>query len=173
MIAPTLTTDRLTLRALSDTDIAPLTAFYGSEEHSRFVGGPMDPVMAWRALAKEIGHWTLKGFGRWSVRRTACDTPVGIVGLWEPFGWPEPEIGWYIYTDHIGHGYAPEAARAARDYAYQTLGWTTAISLIDDANSASQSVATKLGASPEGPFDLPIFGKTMIWRHPSVEKVGG
>lgn len=170
MIIPTLITERLTLRALSIEDYVPLRDFYASD-YAKFVGGPMNADDAWRALAKEIGHWTLKGFGRWSVRLTGSGTPVGIVGLWEPHGWPEPEIGWYIYPDQAGHGYATEAAKAARDYAYTTLNWRTAISCIASDNVASKSVAQKLGCTPEGPHQLGSFGLVDIHRHPRPEAV--
>ena len=169
MIAPTLTTDRLTLRALAPQDAEAFAAFY-ADDRSSFVGGPMNAEQSWRTLAGEIGHWTLNGFGRWAVTETGSDTCIGCVGLWAPLGWPEPEIGWDLFEGATGKGYATEAAEAARSYAYDTLGWDTAISLVAIGNDASARVATRLGCTPEGTFTHARLGTLTIYRHP---KVGG
>jgi len=166
--APTLTTDRLTLRAPGPRDFPALAAFYGSER-SKFVGGPMTAETTWRQLACEIGHWTLCGYGRWTVLQTDTGTPVGMVGLWNPKGWPEPEIGWDLFDGFEGRGYATEAAIAARDFAYDTLGWTTAISLVKPDNRASARVAERLGARRDGTFAHARFGVLDIYRHPAPD----
>lgn len=168
---PTLTTDRLTLRPLGPQDAKAFAAFYASDRSS-FVGGPLSEEMAWRALSGEIGHWHMKGFGRWAVTETGNDDScIGCIGLWEPFGWPEAEIGWDLFDGATGKGYATEAAKAARDYAYTTLGWTTAISLVAEGNSASAAVATRLGCTPDGPFTHVRFGTMTVYRHPAPEGI--
>ncbi len=166
MHIPVLTTQRLTMRGPDARDIAPLKAFYASDR-SKFVGGPMTGEQAWRQLGTEIGHWTLCGYGRWMVDVTATGQTVGMVGLWNPEGWPEPEIGWDLFDGAEGHGYATEAARAARAHAYDVLNWPTAISLVKPANTASAAVAARLGATPDGEIDHPRLGHLHIWRHPA------
>lgn len=165
---PTLTTDRLTLRGPDARDIPLLRSFYASDR-SAFVGGPKNADDAWRQLATEIGHWTLRGYGRWIAE--AGGTQVGLVGLWNPEGWPEPEIGWDLFEGAEGKGYATEAAQAARDYAYGTLGWATAISLVAPGNDASARVAQRLGAKMERAFTHARFGPLHIYRHPAPEDV--
>jgi len=165
---PTLTTDRLTLRAPGPQDVAPMLAFYASER-SRFVGGPLNADLAWRQLATEIGHWALRGYGRWIAEETATGQAVGMIGLWNPQGWPEPEIGWDLFEEFEGKGFATEAARAARAHAYGTLGWTTAISLVVPDNTASAAVAARLGAEKDGTFTHARLGALDIWRHPAPE----
>lgn len=115
----------------------------------------------------EIGHWTLKGFGRWIVETRDSGTAVGLVGLFEPEGWPEPEIGWDLFDGHEGHGFATEAALHARAYAYDVLGWPTAISLVKPGNDGSAAVALRLGARPDGSFTHDRHGPMRIYRHPS------
>jgi len=167
---PTLHTARLTLRAPGPQDVAAMRAFYGSER-SRFVGGPLTAELAWRQLAAEIGHWTLKGYGRWMVDVTATGETVGNVGLWNPEGWPEAEIGWDLFDGAEGRGYATEAAQAARAHAYDVLGWTTAISLVKPANTASAAVAARLGARHESSFTHERWGEMQIWRHPGPDSL--
>ncbi|MCE8007291.1 GNAT family N-acetyltransferase [Aestuariivita sp.] len=165
---PRLETDRLILRAHTLSDFPDVAAFYATD-HSKFVGGPMTPELAWRSLAMEAGHWLLRGFGRWSIIEKASDQWIGITGLWYPEGFPEHELGWDLAEHATGKGYATEAARAARAYAYDTLGWTTLISLVAEGNDASAAVATRLGARPDGRFTHERFGAMNVYRHPAPE----
>lgn len=170
---PTLRTERLTLRAPAERDHEALAAFYASPR-SRFVGGPLTAERAWRQLAAEAGHWHLRGYGRWIVEAPGPDggRAVGLVGLWNPFGWPEREIGWDLFEGFEGRGYATEAGRAARAHAYGTLGWSTAISLVAPENHGSARVAERLGCVREGATDHPVLGPLHVWRHPGPDAVG-
>lgn len=168
MNAPTLHTERLILRPLAEKDFPAMEAFYASDR-SRFVGGPLDAERTWRALATEIGHWTLRGYGRFAVEEKESGAFCGVIGPWNPLGWPEPELGWDLMNGFEGKGYATEAAKATRDYAYQTLGWNTAISLITPDNMGSAKVATRLGAVLEGEFNHSQFGILHVYRHPAPE----
>ena len=161
---PSLETERLILRAPSLEDFPALVAFYDSER-ARYVGGQMEADRVWRHLALEVGHWSLLGYGRWSVIEKASGQPCGMVGLWNPEGWPEPEIGWDLFDGFGGKGYATEAALAARSYAYDVLGWDTAISLVAPDNHSSRKVAQRMGAKQDGVFSHVRFGDVEIWRH--------
>lgn len=165
---PTLHTARLVLRAPGADDFAPMAAFYASDR-CRFVGGRKSAEDAWRQLACEIGHWALRGYGRWIVQERDSGATAGIVGLWNPEGWPEPELGWDLFEGYEGRGYATEAALAARGFAYGTLGWASAISLIAPENTASRAVAGRLGATCETRIDTQRFGPVDIFRHPAPE----
>ncbi len=165
---PAIETERLILRAPGEADFEAEAEFYASDA-SRFVGGPKRPDETWRSLAGMIGHWVMRGYGFWGVDDKESGTYLGHVGLWNPHGWPEPEIGWALMSHATGRGYATEAARAARAHAYDVLGWPTAISLIDPDNAASQAVARRLGAAYEDRFVHPQFGTMEIWRHPAPD----
>lgn len=167
---PTLETARLILRAPVADDFAPFAEFYASER-AKFVGGPLAAEGAWRMLAMEIGHWQLAGFGRWIAEAKDTARPVGLVGLFNPYGWPEPEIGWDLFNGFEGRGYATEAAFAARTYAYDLLGWPTAISLIKPDNTASARVAARMGAAYESDFQHERHGLIQIWRHPAPDEL--
>lgn len=166
---PSITTDRLVLRAPRLED-APAHAAFLASERARFVGGPTTAELAWRSLATELGHWSLRGFGRWAVtEKNGDDTAIGIVGLWYPPGFPEHELGWDLFEGATGKGYATEAAAAARAHAYDTLGWSTVVSMIDPVNTASARVAERLGARYDYDFEHERFGPMQIWRHPAPE----
>ena len=68
-----------------------------------------------------------------------------------------------------GKGYATEAAMAALTYAYDSLGWTTAISLVAPPNDGSRKVAQRMGATRDGSFNHERHGALEIWRHMSPD----
>jgi ribosomal-protein-alanine N-acetyltransferase len=99
------------------------------------------------------------------------DAPLGVVGLMFPEDWPEPEIAWSVFAAAEGRGIAFEAARFARRYAYDTLGWSTVISCIKPENMRSVALARRMGATYESDYDHPVIGTIQIWRHPSPSEV--
>ncbi len=163
---PTLETERMFLRAMREDDIEAEIAFFQTDR-SKSVGGPLAAAQVWRAVAGMIGHWALRGYGFWALEEKATGAYLGRAGLWNPHPWPEPEIGWTLMASAEGKGFAHEGALAARDYAYDRLGWTTAISLIMAGNARSETLARRLGATRAGEYLHPIIGAMNVWRHPS------
>ncbi len=72
-----------------------------------------------------------------------------------PEGWPGTEVGWGIARAHWGRGYASEGAAAAMDYAFDVLGWSEVIHVIEVSNLASQAVARRLGSANLRSVKLP------------------
>lgn len=171
-IPPILRTERLVLRGLDARDVENFSAFFASD-HSRFVGGPLDAEDAWKVLARVIGHWTLRGYGSFAITLKGTeDTAVGMAGPWFPEGWPEAEIGWMLWDQALeGKGYAREAVEATRDWAYRTLGWTTAVSYISPENPRSLRLAERLGARPDPSVILRDADPCIAYRHPAPERL--
>lgn len=165
---PTLTTGRLTLRAAMPSDFEDFAAFRMSER-ARGVGGPYTRTEAYYQFCELIGHWHIRGYGRWMVADRETDAPYGVVGLFFPEDWPEPEIAWALFEGGEGRGIAAEAAVAARTYAYDTLGWSTLISCVMPDNVRSIALAERLGAVPDGVFPHPELGPLVMYRHPAPE----
>ncbi len=164
---PTLETKRLILRAPGPQDHEVFAAFLASDATAH-IGGKRDEPESWRYLCQVIGHWQMRGCGRWMVTLKGSDTAIGLVGLHQPLDWPEREVGWYVWSG-TGKGYAREAGRAALHYAYDTLGWPTAVSMIDPGNDASVRVAEAMGAVREPDYEMPRHGPVMVYRHPAPE----
>lgn len=61
----------------------------------------------------------------------------------------EREFGWTFARAYWGQGYATEAAAAAMEHCFRTLGHQRLISLIDPHNLASARVATTVGMTYE------------------------
>lgn len=146
---PRLATPRLRLRPFCDADLPGMVDLYASEATARYLGGTCNDEDAWRRMAAFVGHVALRGYGVWAIEEPGSGEFVGYAGPWYPHGWPEPEIAWALRARFHGRGYATEAAGRALEYAYAVLGWTTAVSVIANANRPSIAVALRLGATLE------------------------
>ncbi|MEM7050339.1 MAG: GNAT family N-acetyltransferase [Acidobacteriota bacterium] len=156
----TLETDRLLLRPFRETDLAEYREILNDPESRRFlVDQEWSEEQAWRSIATILGHWQLRGYGLWAAQEKASGRLVGRIGLIRPAGWPGLEVGWLVAPWGRGSGFATEGGRAAIAFAFETLGASHLISLIDPANGASRRVAEKLGESFERQVEL--HGKTL------------
>lgn len=168
MTPPTIETARLILRPNRAEDFEPFAAFYATER-SLLRGGRLDRAAAWRQFACEIGHWALRGYGFWGVEEKATGAYCGQVGLWNPEGWAEPEVGWMLVEQAEGRGFAYEAAMRARAYAYDALGWTRAASCISEGNDRSIALAERMGATLDYRHRRPGQSDHLVYVHPSPE----
>ncbi|MGV6812771.1 MAG: GNAT family N-acetyltransferase [Brevirhabdus sp.] len=165
---PVLTTTRLSLRAPNAGDWSAWREF-ATSARAEFIGGPHTPETAWRAFGHVIGMWVLRGWGSFIFTLKGEDAPIGMTGPWYPEGWPEPELGWTVWSPEAeGKGYAFEAAQAARAHAYGTLGWDTAVSYIHGQNARSIALAERLGATLDDTAPAP-HDDDLVYRHPAPE----
>lgn len=163
--APTLETNRLTMRSPKRDDFHAVADFFSSER-SRFIGGPLPIGGAWQFLTMMVGHWQMRGFGMWVITENHNDIGLGLVGFYRPVGWPEREIGWHIWSPETeGKGYALEAARAALEHAKSVLKWPTLVSYIVPDNTRSIVLAERLGATLDPNAELPEAGGCVCYRH--------
>jgi ribosomal-protein-alanine N-acetyltransferase len=99
------------------------------------------------------------GYGLWAVE--AVTGFVGFVGLqWTRFTapfTPALEIGWRLARPAWGHGYASEAAIAARDFAFRDIGLDEIVLFTTYRNERSQAVMRRIGMThdPADDFDHP------------------
>lgn len=160
-IIPTLTSDRFVLRGFSEDDVPALTALHSDPDVMRYLrpNGAVEtrPRQAWDYIVEMIGHWTLKGYGKWAMADRDSDELIGRVGYFHaPYEWPGLELGWTIARRLWGKGYATEAARLALDWGFETLKTDEIISAIHPDNAASIRVAERLGETYT--HDAPLNG---------------
>lgn len=166
---PEIETDRLRMRLPKASDLPAVEAFRTSDR-SKGVGGPYAPGASFSYISAVIGQWQLRGYGRWIVADKETDAPLGLVGIYHPEDWPEPEIGWSLYAESAeGRGIAHEAALASRDFAYTTLGWDRIVSLVMPDNARSIALAERMGCQKTERFDHPTYGALDIWVHAAPE----
>ena len=165
---PTLTTDRLTLRAPRLADFEPYAAYFASDR-AELERGRCDRAGAWKEFSTVAGQWLLRGYGGFSIEERATGGYLGEVGVFHEDSYPEPELGWMVVAAAEGRGIAQEAALAVRRWAYRTLGLTTLVSYIDAGNARSIRLAERLGATRDNNAPLPENQHCLVYRHPGPE----
>lgn len=93
-------------------------------------------------------------------RREVERKTIGYCGLThfsDIEGQPEIEVGYRLARAWWGQGFATEAARGVRNYAFHSLGLSRLVSLIEPSNTASLRVAAKLGMHREREVMLPGY----------------
>ena len=146
-----LETARLTLRHLEPGDLDALATIQADPEVMRyFPTGPRSRDLTESDLERCIAFQAEHGFSVWATIDRADGRLIGRCGLLpESHGVPEVEIAYLIARSHWGLGLATEAARAIRDYGFDTLGHRRLVSIIHRDNLASRRVAAKTGLHPE------------------------
>jgi RimJ/RimL family protein N-acetyltransferase len=149
-----LTTERLLLRHFHLMDRDAMLRVFGDAEVMRFGDGVhgSEWVEDWlRNCWKQ--YYQTWGFGPYAVVPRNRGEVIGYCGLFyfaDINGKPEAEIAYRLARSAWGMGYATEAARAVRDYAFHSLGIIRLIAMIDPSNTASIRVAEKIGMQYEG-----------------------
>lgn len=147
MTSPELVSDRLLLRLPVAADFPVYRDFFADPDASAHYGGPLEAGQAWRVLAADLGHWALRGYGRWSVIERATGAMVGGCGLWWPEAWPRSELTWWIIPSARRRGLALEASRLVIAFAYDRLGWPLVETHMNDENVAARQLAERLGGT--------------------------
>lgn len=162
---PVLHAGGATLRAprLSDFDTY---ADILCTDRGRFMGGPMTREGAWADFANYTSLWLLHGHGLWALD-TGADAPAGFVLLGLEWEDPEPELGIFLSAGAEGRGLARAACIAARNHAFDTLGWNSIVSYVDPANTRCIALMTGLGAQRDTASEGHFADPTLIFRHHS------
>ena len=142
---PVLETERLVLRAPQASDWPAFWAFRQSPR-TAFVGGVKKEHQAAEQFASFFGHWVMRGFGRLIAVVRGTDAPLGHFGPMQWEAGSEVEFTWSLWsTEAEGKGFATEAARAIRDWAFGPLGLRQARAEVHRDNAASHAIARALG----------------------------
>jgi [ribosomal protein S5]-alanine N-acetyltransferase len=143
-----LETSRLWLRQMQLDDVDALLGIFSDPKVMASFGLPpfnRDQMTQW--VQRNLEHQDRHGYGLFSVILKANGLLIGDCGLelMEVDGIQVAELGYDFRSDYWNQGYATEAARAVRDYAFHDLGLPRLISLVRVGNIASHRVAEKIG----------------------------
>jgi len=166
-----LETQRLILRRLVPDDLDDLFALYSDPEVRRYIP---EGTLTYQETKEEL-EWFLDGhpqhpeLGLWATIRKETNQFIGRCGLlaWTIDQRQEVEVAYMLAKAYWGQGLGSEAAQGIRDYAFEHLGLSRLICLIDRENYASIRVAEKIGMRFEkegrddkGPFMLYSISKS-------------
>lgn len=156
-------TDRLLLRELTPDDLPALRRLLQDDQAMVAYEGAFSDAEVQDWLDRQLARYQRWRFGLWAVLLRESGQVIGQCGLtMQPWKGQEVlEIGYLLERAHWHHGYATEAARACKDYAFATLDATEVCSIIRDTNLASQRVALRNGMTPADTWTKRYHGVDM------------
>jgi len=141
-----LETERLILRYQQASDVAFLVDLWADPNVTRYMGGPRDRDWLQSVFEKTAQDPYAERYDLWPVIEKETGRAVGYCGLLdkEVEGRPEIELTYIMASSAWGKGYATELARALKQYAFEEMGISRLIALIEPENTASERVAVKI-----------------------------
>ena len=148
-------TERLLLRCPEPTDAEAINAAVeASLDHLRpwmpwAMGDPMtlDQRIAWLRVMR--GQFDLDEDFIFSIFAPDGRTVLGSTGMHTRAGADAREIGYWIHVDHVGKGYAGEAAAALTRVAFEVDGVDRVEIQCDPRNVRSAAIPRRLGFTLE------------------------
>ena len=149
-------TPRLILRELTPQDAPALLPILGDAENMRWYPRAFTPAEIANGIERQIERYR-NGTGLLGMVLQETGGLVGDCGpAWQDVeGRPELEIGYHMHPAWQNRGLATEAARAACEYAFASLGVEAVISMIRPENLPSRRVAEKNGLNVD---------RVVFWR---------
>ncbi len=143
----TVETQRLVLREMTADDYDALYAVLADSEIMQHYPYTFDEARVRNWIERNIERYRVFGFGLWAVCLKDTGEMIGDCGLTmqNMNGFIRPEIGYHIRADKQRRGYASEAARAVRDWAFESLPFGVLYSYMKYTNVGSYSTAASIG----------------------------
>ena len=142
-----LETKRLYLREMNQSDFNSLCRILQDEKAMYAYEGAFSDQEVQEWLDRQIYRYQKWNFGLWAAVLKETDKMIGQCGLTMQ-QWKDQEvleIGYLFERSHWHQGYATEAAKACKQYAFEKLNASEVCSIIRDSNTASQNVAMRNG----------------------------
>lgn len=159
---PILTTPRLRLRQITETDADGMITIFGDPEMMLYLKQPLRDT---REKALELIDWLGNIYQKqesvnWGITLHDDDHLIGMCGMYD---WERDDrradIGYQIIRAHWGKGYATEAARAIIGWCFENLDLHRVQADCTDGNIASEKVMLKCGLKVEG------IWRESCWEH--------
>ena len=150
-------TPRLTLRRFASAEQDLLYRLHGDERVMHYIGGVLDreqsaAIFRTRALDYYDANPGLGIFATLERDGGAC---VGMHLLNHIQGETLIQVGYLLYPEYWGRGYATEMAVGLLEYGYRMLGLEQIVGIVDLPNLASQRVLEKAGLRRNGERAFP------------------
>lgn len=152
-----ITTKRLTLRPLLESDWTLWQALHQHPDVMRYIGD----IANEDTVREKFNSRLSAGLGQWRkednswltlvIEEKATGIAVGLHGflsMWTPF--QQAELGFMIAPEFQGKGYAYEASQAVLSLAWQQCNYHKLVATVTQGNQASHRLLKKLGFELEG-----------------------
>jgi ribosomal-protein-alanine N-acetyltransferase len=147
-----LTTARLALRRFTLDDLELLVRLHSDVRVMRYAGGVLPreqslEVLRGRTLEYYDQH---PGLGAWATIERSTGECVGLHLLNHIRGESYIQVGYLLYPEYWGRGYATEMAVRVLRYGFEALGLPQIVAITDLENVDSQRVLQKAGLLRKG-----------------------
>ena len=159
-------TERLFLREMDSADFDALYQVLADPEIMRHYPYAFDDSRVREWIERNMNRYRENGFGLWAVCLKETGEMIGDCGLTLQNINREmlPEIGYHIRRDGQHKGYAKEAAKAVRDWAFRSTEYPALYSYCKYTNEPSIRTAESIGMR----FDCEYPDKANGITHVSV-----
>jgi len=164
-----ITTERLLLRPFQSSDFEKVHQLLSDPDVMRFsLNGPYSKQKSMHFINQCILKSENNEPSLIAVIEKKNNQLIGSCGFFPQKiqGTEELELGYRLLKNYWGQGFATEAAMAVKTYAFNEMGLTRLISLIETGNNASVRVAEKNGFKLEkqmlydGKISVAIYAAT-------------
>lgn len=140
-------TERLLLREYMPDDFNALYAIVSDPETMAHYPAPFDEARTRRWIDWNLENYAQYGFGLWAVMLKETGEFIGDCGITMQNIDEEmlPEIGYHIHKKYWRRGFAKEAARAVRDWAFLNTNYNVLYSYMKYTNEGSWRTAMANG----------------------------
>ena len=160
-----LLTERLRLRRYREGDFEDAFRLTSDPQVMRFYPAPYDRDRVKRMLNNILSSYDKLGYSVLVVERKSDGAYLGQIGLlhWDDVdGREDVEVAYMLTPAAWGNGYATEAARACRDWAFEHLGVDRVVSFVAVVNEPSMRVAERNGMTrvkrlDENRLGIPLY----------------
>jgi len=147
-----LTTERLALRRFTLDDLELLVRLHGDPRVMRYAGGVLSREQS-RVLMQDrfldyYQHYP--GLGVWATLERSTGECVGLHLLNHVRGETCIQVGYLLFPEYWGRGYATEMTLRVLRYGFEALALPQIVGITDLANVASQHVLLKAGLLRRG-----------------------
>jgi RimJ/RimL family protein N-acetyltransferase len=164
----TLLTPRLALRRFTPADLDLLERLQSNPDVMRYAGGVQSRADTEALLEERILDYYAQypGLGIWATIERATGTCIGQHLLNHIRGESIVQVGYLLFPEHWGRGYATEMSIRLLRYGFADLGIERIAGITDLPNLDSQRVLLKAGLVRDGErtFAHPGYGgKPLAW----------
>jgi len=160
-------TTRLILRPMNKTDAEAVFAMRSDENVMRFIRPPQirqSEAEDWINLVSS--RWEKEKIGFCAVIEKSSNKFIGWCGLWHLKETGETEVGYALFREFWGGGFASEAAGAFLEYGFNELNLEKVVAVAEPENQASQNVMKRLGMIYD--YTDEFYGRDLV--HYSITK---
>jgi len=149
-----LETKRLILRQFTQADVEAMHRIFSDMETMKFWPQPFSLEATQKWIGRAIESYEKFGFGRYAIVLKEDGTLIGDCGFirLDINGVPENDLGYILFKEFWGKGFATEAASACLKYGIDNLHFQRVVANMETRHVDSKKVAEKIGMKLEKEF---------------------